>query len=120
MAIEKFRLSTLASIDEGRIREAFEKELKRAEADCKDRPALKKPREVVLVAVLVPVLGHDGECESVDVRFEIQAKVPRRTSKVYNMRSTPGGLLFNELSPEDVRQGTIDEPTGPRSASHAR
>ena len=34
---------------------------------------------------------------------------PARESRSYNMRAKNRGLLFNELSPEDVDQMTIDD-----------
>ena len=110
MPIEKFQLGSLSTIDGGRINEAFEQALKRCEMDCKDRPATAKARKVALTAELVPVCTPQGDLESVDVTFQIKDTVPTRESATYNMKAVPGGLLFNELSPEDVRQGTIDEP----------
>lgn len=118
--IEKFRLSTLNKIDDGRIREAYEQALKACEADCKDRPNLKDARSVTLHAVLVPVSGDSGEMESCDVQFQIFSRVPKRKSKVYNMISKGGNLLFNELSPEDVRQGTLDDAPSMKAVGHAR
>lgn len=116
MAIEKLKLSTLAQIDDGRIREAFEQALRRCEADCADRPALEEARRVVLTATLTPCLGDDATMESCDVQFQIVDQIPRRRSKVYNMKADESGLYFNELSPDDIRQLTLDEPRGPRSA----
>lgn len=120
MAIEKFSLATLASIDQGRVREAFEQALKRCEADCKDRPGTDEARKVTLTAILVPV--HDegtGELESCNVQFQIVESIPKRKSKVYNMASDESGLFFNELSPDQIKQRTLDEPVyqgGPRKA----
>lgn len=120
MAIEKFKLATLATIDDGRIREAFEQALKRCETDCKDRPALKDPRRVTLSAVLVPIVGDNGEMESCDVQFQIVDAIPRRKSKVYNMKSTPSGLLLNELSAHDINQRTLDDIAQPKKTANAR
>lgn len=120
MAIEKFKLATLADLDDGRVREAFEQALKRCETDCKDRPAMKEPRRVSLTAFLCPVLGDNGEMESCDVQFQIVDSIPKRRSKVYNMKSTNAGLYFNELSPDDIRQQTLDEAPQLKKASNAR
>lgn len=119
MAIERFNLGSLSALDGGRVREAFEQALKRCEADCKDRPALKDPRRVSLTATITPVVGDDGNLESCDVQFQIVDSIPKRKSKVYNMKSTASGLLFNELSPEDINQRTLDEASGPRSIADA-
>jgi hypothetical protein len=40
MALEKFSLTTLTTIDGGMIREAYELALRRCELDCRDRPTL--------------------------------------------------------------------------------
>lgn len=120
--LEKFQLATLSHIDQGRINTAFEQELRRCEADCKDRPGNKKPRTVALVATMSPVANDEGDAmESCDVQFHVASKVPKRLSKIYNMKATAQGLLFNELSPDEVRQRTIDEPQPqPRRINDAR
>lgn len=119
MAIEKFSLKSLADIDNGRVREAFEQALGRCESDCKDRPGVDAARKVTLTATLSPVIDPDGEMSSCNVQFQITDSVPQRKSKVYNMQAGRAGLLFNELSPDEVNQMTIDEAPGPRSASNA-
>lgn len=49
-----------------------------------------------------------GDLESCDVRFEVKTTIPKRESKTYNMRASAfGALVFNELSPDDARQGTL-------------
>lgn len=115
MAIEKFDLSSLSTIDEGRIREAFEQALKRARDDCSDRPALAKPRKVNLTATLTPVCDPNGSLSSVTVQFEIEDKLPKRMSNKYDMAITRGGLLFNELSKDDIHQQTLDDAPTPKA-----
>lgn len=109
MGIEKFDLGSVSKLDEGRIREAFEQALKRCLADCKDRPAVSDARKVQLLATLTPVVGDNGEMESCDVHFEIHDSVPKRKTKIYNMKSKGGALFFNELAPGDINQGTLDD-----------
>lgn len=115
MAVQRFDFSALAGIDGGRIKEAWDQAMRRARADCADRPALDRPRKVVLITTLTPVRSPDGTLETVDVQFELDEAMPKRASAKYNMKAVPGGLLFNELSPEDVRQGTLDQ-CGPRGS----
>lgn len=122
MAVELFTTSSLSRIDAGRIAAAFEGEIKRAEADCKDRPATPKPRKVELHVSIEPIVAEDGSLESCDVTFRIKSSIPSRESKTYNMRAGRHGLSFNELSPEDIHQGTLDDAqsgTGPRKAVKA-
>jgi len=107
MTLEKFTLETVANMDGGRIRTAFEQALKRIEADLKDRPGVKAARKLELVLDLTPV-ADGGELDSVNVKFRIKDNVPKRESKAYNMQAVPGGLLFNDASPEDVKQKSLD------------
>lgn len=107
MALEKFSLATIGEMDGGRIRAAFEQALRRVETDLKDRPGVKTKRKVELHMELTPVIDA-GELDSVNVRFQIKDNVPKRESQAYNMKAVPGGLLFNDLSPDDVRQATLD------------
>lgn len=116
MALEKFSLATIADMDGGRIRAAFEQALRRIEADLKDRPGVKGARKLELVLDLKPV-GEEGELDSVNVTFRIKDNVPKRESKAYNMQAVPGGLLFNDASPEDVRQKTLDMTPKPSAQS---
>jgi hypothetical protein len=70
---------------------------------------------VVLTATFTPVCGQDGELDACEVQFQIKDSTPKRESKVYSGQLTAGGLVLNDLSPEDARQVTIDE-IGPRKA----
>lgn len=114
MPIERLDLGSVAKLDEGRIREAFEQALKRCMDDCKDRPAVPELRKVQLLATLSPVVGDDGSMESCNVHFQIHDSVPKRSSKTYNMKAKGGSLFFNELSADQIHQRTIDDVEGPR------
>lgn len=110
MALEKFSIDSLKKMDGGRVAIAFEQALKRCQLDCSDRPGLKSARKISLIAVMTPVLDEEGNLDSVDLEFEIKDNIPARKSRPYNMQTAPrGGLLWNEFSPEDVRQLTLDE-----------
>lgn len=106
--LEKFSLSTLATMDGGRISTAFEQALNRLRYDCEDRPAIEGKRIVTLSVTMEPVPDDDGSLGSVDVSFALNEKLPKRASKSYNMQAVAGGLLFNELSPDEVKQRTLD------------
>lgn len=108
MALEKFTLATLAAMDGGRIKEAFEQAVNRCRFDCEDRPAVEGGRKVTLCVTLEPIPDDSGELGSVDVSFDLTEKLPKRASKTYNMQAVTGGLLFNELSPDEVKQKTLD------------
>lgn len=102
-------LDTLSKIDGGRIAEAFAKALRNCESDCRDRPALKEARKIAVHLTIEPVAGDDGALESCRVQFQVVDSQPRRRSKTYDMRAHAGRLLWNELSPDDVRQRTLDQ-----------
>lgn len=106
--LEKFDLATLAAMDGGRIREAFEQALNRCRHDCEDRPAVDGARKITLVVSLTPIADDSGELSSVDVAFDLNDRLPKRGSKTYNMQAVTGGLVFNELSPDEVKQKTLD------------
>lgn len=118
MSVEVFRFASLEAIDEGRIREAWEQALRRVRLDCADRPGVKRPRKVTLTMSMTPVSSADGSLDTVDVQFHIDEALPKRVSHSYNMKSVEGGLLFNEMSRDDVRQRTLDElhNNGPKEA----
>ena len=120
MAIESFELKTLTEIDGGRIREAFEQALRRCESDCRDRPNIAKARTLTLSVSLVPAVDERGELDTVAATFDIAEKLPKRQSRKYQMLARGGKLLFNELSPDDVKQKTLDEAPRPRKTSDAR
>lgn len=113
MALEKFKLASLVTMDEGRLREAWEQALRRAYLDCEDRPGTDKARKVQLVATLTPIQDPAGGMDSCNVSFEVQDTLPKRCSPIYNMLAGRGGLFYNELSKDDVHQMSLDE-TGPR------
>lgn len=114
--IQTLSMKALAEIDNGRIREAYEQALRRAQSDCKDRPALERARKVSLTLTIVPVVGDNGELESCNVDFQIKEALPPRESRTYNMAADDAGLHFNELSRDDIRQRTIDQVPGPKKA----
>lgn len=114
MALEKFDLATLLTIDEGRIKESFEQALRRSEADCRDRPLLGKARTVTIQAELVPVADDQGVLRECLVQFSIKDAQPLRSSKVYHMSAGRAGLFWNEMSPDDARQLTLDSVDGPK------
>ena len=120
MAVKHLNFEALSEIDDGRIKEAWEQAAKRARDDCADRPGVLKARKVTLTMTLTPVSASDGSLDTVDVQFEIDDSLPKRISAAYNMKAVRGGLLFNDLSPDDIKQGTLDDVAGLREVMDAR
>jgi hypothetical protein len=116
VGLEKLSLDAICRIDAGRVAVAFEQALRRAEEDCRDRPGVSAARKVSMTVVIEPKATEEGDLSSVDVNCEIKESIPTRKSQTYNMAATPGGLFFNELSPEDINQRTLDL-TEPRDVS---
>lgn len=114
MALQKFNLAVLGTIDDGRISEAFAQALARVEHDLRDRAVVKKSRKITITLEMTPVANERGDLESCWVGLDVKDNIPARKTKNYNMAATRGGLMFNELSPEEVRQQTIDDVNGPK------
>lgn len=109
MAPKLFNFTSLADFDDGRIREAVDLELNRARLDCEDRPGLKQARKVTLTVILEPESDERGKIADVQVSFDIQARFPKRASRPYTMAAKRGHLVFNDLSPDDPNQMTLDQ-----------
>jgi hypothetical protein len=114
VSLQLFKLATLSELDDGRIREAFDQAMQRGLADCKDRPADDRVRKITLEVSLVPLVSEKGDMETCDVAFKVAESLPKRISRTYNMKATAAGLVFNEDSPEDVRQLTLDQAPKPK------
>jgi len=85
MASHKIKLSTLHDIDKGVAEILFDREIAKAIADCRDRAALQKPREVTLKVRLVP---HQNDPEDVIVTLEVTpCKVPGSVSDPVRMQT---------------------------------
>lgn len=109
MALELFTVESLATMDGGRIKVAMEAALARLVADCRDRPADDRARKLTLTIALAPVSDDGGQLSELQVTFDIGESIPKMRSKAYSMGAARGGLLFNDLSHDDVRQGTLDQ-----------
>jgi hypothetical protein len=108
MTVHQFSLKTLMELDGGRVVEAWDQAVKRCVADCEDRPAVKKPRKVILELLLEP-LCEQGSLDSVDGAFKVTDSAPKRETKTYNFGVRRGQLLvFNDLSDDDIHQKTIE------------
>ena len=101
-------------LGQGRMAEAFNQALARVYDDCKDRPELKTARKITLTVSMKPRAEQGGSLDTVDVAFDVKDNVPKRESRTYNMTAGRGGLLWNELSPDEVRQKTLDMAPAPK------
>ena len=105
----KFSLESLVSLDAGRIRETVDQAIKRCFDDCEDRPAHDAARRVSIELSIVPVVAGEGRLDSCDVFVDVKERIPARKSKRYNAQVRRDGVYFNEASPDDADQLTLDE-----------
>ena len=113
MAKEKLTLGLLVKLDDGRLAQEWQQALDRLQADCAERSELKDSRKVALVAILAPT----GKGSAAEIRFEVSESMPKRKTRTYSVGMKPGGgLVLNELSPDDAGQMTIDEVAGGAAA----
>lgn len=105
----RLSLESLRELDMGRISAAWDHELRHVVRDMHDRPTDASPREISLRFTLTPE-DDGGVLAAVNGEFEVKSKVPPRRSRRYQLQAHASGvLLVNPESPDDVRQGTLDE-----------
>jgi len=107
---QEFTLSSLTNFADGKVAISFNKLLRAAVADCMDRSGETAAREVDLCIRVVPNIDQDGMTENVNVSVKIGSKVPKYQSAPVNCTSKVNGqLFFNDLSPDNPLQMTMDE-----------
>lgn len=108
MAVRTFSIGELSKVDGGRIAETFDELVRKAIADCEDRPANKKARTVSLVLSLVPRVR---DCYEVEFGFDVKSAVPTTHSPAYFGSIRKGadgaGFVFDDLT-NDVGQLGLD------------
>jgi len=110
MARCKFTVSQLINLDLGKVDTAVRHELEKVVADIRDRPELATARRVRLTIDVEPEDVVQGQADTVSVLFSIEGRIPKRQTRKYSMLVGQGNeLLFNAESPEEPRQGTLDE-----------
>lgn len=108
--IERFTLDSLRDLDGGAIRAAIDRDLEAAARDCVQRPMDSTVRTVTVTINLKPAPEQNGTAEHCAVNVESRVKLPKRRSRVVDMRvSATGQLGFNPDSPDNVEQRTIDD-----------
>lgn len=115
MAKHELTLNALMEqLDDGRVGIAFQEQLRRVIADCENRPADNKERVVRLEFKCYPVPDSKMQvCDEVKGKFNVTSSVPKMRSREYSfgVRKSAKGpmLIFNDMSDDDIRQGTLDE-----------
>jgi len=84
-------------------------ELDRVMRDLIERPTLKNARTLIMTFTFTPLADPRGILEEVKVSIEANSRTPKMKTRDYSMSVDGDKLIFNDESPEDVRQGTLDE-----------
>lgn len=113
-------LSSLSTINGGRIAAAFAKGRAILVNDCTNRPGNTKKRTLTITMTVTPAAlresADDGSpivCEKVATSFNFQTKLPDTISETIEMAvSGEGNAFYDELSLDDIGQPTLDFPDG--------
>lgn len=109
MARKILSLEELGEFDQRRLSHTFEVELQKIITDMADRPGDNSVRKLVMQFDFKPV-GSNLVLEDVETVVRVQAKIPPRQTRKYNMKSKGGNRLqFNDESHDSAAQGTLDE-----------
>lgn len=104
-------LASLGELDCGTARAVIDKAIADAMADLDDRGEDGKPRQVNIMLVLARL--DAGKSSMVGAHIEAEAKLPkRRTASTIGLLRTNANqtqMIFNDLSPTDPHQRTVDE-----------
>lgn len=111
MRQEAFTLDNLRLLDFGKIQEAFNQELQFTVKDCMDRPLDDAARTVSIQFTLKPVpdlSGVTADCDKVAVACDITSKIPKRKTRVYEMKPKHDGTLtFHPDLPDEPDGSTL-------------
>lgn len=109
MSLREFGLDSLPAFADGTLDLAFKQHIKRAISDAEDRPGDKKPRKVSIEFEIIPVVLQDGACTNVEIEAKIKSAIPPHISRPVDCKIKNGGrAVFNDMSPDNVDQRTID------------
>ena len=102
MPLFNLSIETLKDCDCGAAAEAFNRALKRAIADCCDRPGEDRVRKIVLQAELEPI-AEDGRCDDIAVCFQVKEVLPslQTTPLKMSVRTQAGQMTLVFESEEE-------------------
>lgn len=95
-------LTNLGKLDTGKIDIAFKREIERVVLDCRDRPDLKKKRQIALIFNFTPEMDETSrECHLTHVGCDIKTSIPTRKTRVYAMHVQGKEAFFRPDNPVD-------------------
>lgn len=112
--LTQLSLAQMAHVADGKLAAAVATHLRKVTDDCQDRPGSDAARRVTIDLYITPSVDPEtGQCDDVNIEFEVGSKVPKHRTKPVNMKirkSTQGPqLLFNDLSQDNADQHTLDK-----------
>jgi hypothetical protein len=100
----------LAELDNGRLAAAFDRELRAAEADLRDRPADDRKRKITFTLELTP-LEHKGDFDGAEIEYFVTSKKPHEqgnTIRAIPKRVDNKWLLVMPTIGLDANQSSMD------------
>lgn len=116
MKLQIETIADLETLDNGSLKTLFASELTAALDDLRVRPAVKKARKIQIELCLAPVADANGTLSAVNFAANIKKQVPAAHTNTYQGAPTATGLHFDDLSPDDAAQMTIDDLKPQKSA----
>lgn len=102
-------IADLAVVERGIVDALFKRAVEAVAVDMERRPSVETAREIVLTMRATPKAGESGVLVEVRLEFELKTKVPvSRTREISAVVTEGKAIRYNDLSPGDVRQGTLD------------
>lgn len=103
-------MKSIGDLDEGRVGIAVNNALNQIAHDLKCRPGVEKVRKMTITLTMKPQIDADGLLASVDIGKTIKTTLPDTQGHITNAKvSTDGELVWNDASPDDIAQSTLDE-----------
>ena len=103
-------LNDVQYFDEGALAATYQELWLQAMADCWARPTVDAARKITITILLTPVPSVEGKLDRVDTEAEVKHHPPVfRSRKVAMLPVGIDGLMYNDQSPDDPKQMTLDE-----------
>lgn len=106
-----FTIDTLGDLDDGTLRPVVDQALKEALTDCDNRPALDKPRRIVLTVELKPVLSEMGGMKGVDAEATVKLSLPGRKTRAEYLPTSVNGDTVEAFLPFDRPNALFPQAT---------
>lgn len=108
VSLETIPLMHVGLDGKGMIAKQFDELVKQAVHDCDARPAVNKPRKVILEVVFTPELDSAGHMETVGIDITCKASGPAFGPVGLKAKYKQGDrLLFQPMSPDDPYQDSL-------------